>query len=318
MTGATAIRCVAVMGATATGKSALAMQLAGGFNGEIISMDSRQVYRGFDIGTAKPTRAEQARVPHHLIDTLDPETPSSAGRHADAARAALRDVAARGRVPLLVGGTGLYFRALFHGLGPVAIPRAEQQRIRAGFTGRSTADLYAELRKRDPERAAALSANDRVRITRALEIIAHTGRPASDALRRTAPAPDGALYLKLVLTMPRGELRARIAARTQALFSAGWPGEVSRLLAAGVARDAPAMQSLGYAELASAIAGGAEPAACLEEVVTRTQQYAKRQETFFRGERDAVWLDVAQGDAFARAHNLVAAFLAAADGGEPQ
>jgi tRNA dimethylallyltransferase len=314
VTAARAIRCVAVMGATATGKSALAMELAGEFHGEIVSMDSRQVYRGFDIGTAKPTPAERARVPHHLVDTLDPEAPSSAGRHAEAARVALAEIAARGRVPFLVGGTGLYFRALFHGLGPVAIPRAEQERIRAGFAGRSTGDLYADLRARDPERAAALSENDRVRIARSLEIIAYTGRPASEALRRSGPAPDGALYLKLVLTMPRGELRGRIAARTRTLFCAGWPAEVARLLAAGVPGDAPAMQSLGYAELAGAIGAGTDPAACLDLVVVRTQQYAKRQETFFRGERDAVWLDVAEDGAFRRARGLVAAFLAAEGG----
>jgi tRNA dimethylallyltransferase len=234
------------MGATATGKSALAMELAPDVRGEIVSMDSRQVYRGFDIGTAKPTAAERARVPHHLIDILDPEEPSSAGRHAGAARLAMNTIAARGGVPFLVGGTGLYFRALFHGLGPVAIPREEQALIRAAFTGLETAALYAELQGLDPERAAALSPNDRVRITRALEIIAHTGRPASEALRARAPAPDNLQVLKLVLTMPRAQLREHIAARTVALFNAGWPDEVAGLLAAGVAAGAPAMQSLGF------------------------------------------------------------------------
>jgi tRNA dimethylallyltransferase len=281
-------------------------------------MDSRQVYRGFDIGTAKPGPEDRARIPHHLVDTLDPAAPSSAGRHCATARALLDAITSRGRVPLLVGGTGLYFRALFHGLGPVAIPRAEQQRIRAGFTGRPTADLYAELEARDPERATALSKNDRVRIARALEIITHTGRPASEILRRRQPGDTGVLYLKLVLTMPRRELRARIATRTRALFAAGWPAEVKRLLAAGVARDAPAMQSLGYAEMADAIAAGADPATCLDAVVTRTQQYAKRQETFFRSERDAVWLDVSEASAFGRARGLVAAFLAAQGGPGPQ
>ena len=315
----TVIRCVAVMGATATGKSALAMALAPALRGEIISMDSRQVYRGFDIGTAKPTAAERSRVPHHLIDTLDPGSASSAGRHAAEAGALARAIAARGGVPFLVGGTGLYFRALFHGLGPVAIPRAEQERIRAGFGGRATGELHDELRVRDPERAAALSRNDRVRIVRALEIIAFTGRPASESLRRAAPEPDAPLYLKLVLTMPRADLRARIEARTRALFAAGWPAEVARLLERGVRRDAPAMQSLGYAELALAIAAGEEPATRLDEVITQTRQYAKRQETFFRSERDAVWIDVTRGDPERRAHDLVTAFLAAAGGsGGPQ
>ena len=305
------------MGATATGKSALALELAVAFRGEIISMDSRQVYRGFDIGTAKPTREERERVPHHLIDTLSSHEPSSAGRHAAEAVAIARAAAARGRVPFLVGGTGLYFRALFRGLGPVAIPREVQERIRAGFAGRATPDLHDELKMRDPERAAALSRNDRVRITRALEIIAFTGRPASEALQRAAPAPDGPQYLKLVLTMPRADLRARIEARTRALFAAGWPAEVARLLADGVRPDAPAMQSLGYAELAAAITAREDPARRLEDVITKTRQYAKRQETFFRSERDAVWMDVTAGDTPRRAHHLVSAFLAAA-GGAPR
>ncbi len=309
-----AVRCVAVMGATAIGKSALAMQLAAEFRGEIISMDSRQVYRGFDIGTAKPTPAERARIPHHLVDTLEPHIASSAGRHADAVRALLPEIVARGHVPFLVGGTGLYFRALFHGLGPVAIPREEQQRIRAGFAGRATEDMYAELQARDSERASALSRNDRVRIARALEIIAYTGRPASEALRQSNGNAEVAVYLKLVLTMPRDALRFRIAERTHALFSAGWPEEVDRLMRAGVAPDAPAMRSLGYGELAAAIAAGADPISRLDEVITRTRQYAKRQETFFRRERDAFWLDVSDAGAPSRARGLVAAFLAAQSG----
>ncbi len=309
-----AVRCVALMGATATGKSALAVDLAPGFQGEIISMDSRQVYRGFDIGTAKPSREERSRVPHHLIDTLDPDETSSAGRHAAAAEELARDIARRGCVPFVVGGTGLYFRALFRGLGPVAIPRAEQERIRATFAGRGTDELYEELRARDAERAAALSRNDRVRITRALEIIAYTGRPASEALRRPRPGTDALQHLKLVLTMPRARLRDRIGERTRELFAAGWPAEVARLLAAGVSPSAPAMQGLGYAEIAAALGRGEDPGGCLEAVVTSTRQYAKRQETFFRAERDAIWLDVTNVDTPARARSLIAAFLAAGRG----
>ncbi len=305
------VRCVALMGATATGKSALAMELAPLFKGEIVSMDSRQVYRGFDIGTAKPTADERARVPHHLVDTLDPDEVSSAGRHAEQVLACISEITGRGRVPFLVGGTGLYFRALFRGLGPVVIPRAEQAKIRAGFAGRTTSDLLAELAAQDPERARALGPNDRVRITRALEIIAFTGRPASEALQRARPSPDGPVYLKLVLTMPRERLRARIAERTRALFDAGWPAEVARLLEKGVRADAPAMQSLGYAEMAAALSRGEAPAACVEAVITRTRQYAKRQETFFRSEEDAVWLDVTRGESARRARGLVTAFLAA-------
>lgn len=305
------VRCVAVMGATATGKSALAMALAPALRGEIVSMDSRQVYRGFDIGTAKPPREDRAAVPHHLVDTLDPGETSSAGRHVADALRCIRAIASRGGVPFLVGGTGLYFRALFRGLGPIHIPRETQAEIRAAFSGRGTGELHAELARLDPVRAAAVNAGDRVRVTRALEIITFTGRPASEVLREARPPGDAPLYLKLVLSMPRERLRERIAGRTAALFDAGWADEVARLMAQGVTRDAPAMQSLGYAELSAAISAGHPAGACREAVVRRTQQYAKRQETFFRSETDAVWLDVSAGDITARARELVAAFLAA-------
>ncbi len=285
------------MGATATGKSELAIAVALDLNGDVISMDSRQVYRGFDIGTAKIGAKERARVPHHLIDILDPSEASTAGRHAELARAAARVVAARGRVPVFAGGTGLYFRALFHGLAPVKVPHDAQERIRGTFTGRSTQSLYEELAGVDPARAAALSRNDRVRITRALEIIAYTGMPASEAIRRRPPSDGEFEYLKIVLTMPRDRLRARVAERTRALFDAGWVDEVARLQKAGVPMDAPAMSGLGYTEIAGALQRGGPPADLLDRVTTATRQFAKRQETFFRGERDAIWIDVTRPDA---------------------
>ena len=298
------------MGATATGKSALALSLAEAYGGEIISMDSRQAYRGLDIGTGKVTRAERARVPHHLLDILDVTEHGSAGRHVAAAETAIRDIATRGHVPILAGGTGLYFRALFHGLVPVVIPREELARIRATFKARDTRELHAELATVDPSRAAALSPNDRVRVTRALELIAYTGAPVSDLYAQPKGGPGGDItYLKLVLSMPRELLRDRIAARTRELFAAGWIDEVADLMKRGVAADAPGMQSLGYGTIAGAVARGADPADCLEEVVTATRQYAKRQETFFRSEKDAIWIDVSKAGALAHAQALAGAFL---------
>ena len=298
------------MGATATGKSGLALSLAEAYGGEIVSMDSRQAYRGLDIGTGKVSRDERARVPHHLLDILDVNEHGSAGRHVAAAEAAIRDVAARGRVPVLAGGTGLYFRALFHGLVPVVIPRDELARIRAAFKDRETRELHAELAQADPVRASALSPNDRVRVTRALELIAYTGAPVSDLYAQPKAGPGGDVtYLKLVLSMPRDVLRERVAARTRELFAAGWIDEVRGLLKRGTALDAPAMQSLGYGTIAAALTNGNDPAACLEEVVTLTRQYAKRQETFFRTEKDAVWIDVTQPGALERAQALAGAFL---------
>jgi tRNA dimethylallyltransferase len=298
------------MGATATGKSAAGVALARRFDGEIISMDSRQVYRGLDIGTGKITADEAGGIPHHLIDILDPNETTSAGAHARRAWRAARSIAARARTVFLVGGTGLYFRAFLEGLADVAIPPQTLRALRERFEGRDTGDLYAELVRRDPERAQALSPNDRMRITRALEIAEHTGQPASEALGRETARPN-VDALKLVLTMPREQLRARIAERTRAMFAAGWVAEVRRALEAGVGADAPGMNSLGYADIAAAVLSGQPPEAVLERVITLTRQYAKRQETFFRGERDAEWIDVTEAGAPARMADRVAEHLGA-------
>jgi tRNA dimethylallyltransferase len=297
------------MGATATGKSRLAIALAEEFNGEIVSMDSRQAYRGLDIGTGKVTDAERARVPHHLLDYLDVNENGSTGRHIAAAETAMRDIAARARVPFVVGGTGLYFRALFSGLVEITIPRDELERLRAGFEGRETQDLYDELTGLDPERAAALTVNDRVRITRALELIAHTATTATELYSRQGKAPEDIVYLKLVLSMPREVLRERIAQRTRELFDAGWVKEVSALVAGGVSLNAPGMKSLGYGDIADALAHKEDPHEVFERVVTMTRQYAKRQETFFRSEKDAVWIDMTHADAPSRVRGLVEEFL---------
>ncbi len=292
------IRAVAIMGATATGKSALAISLAlpcfSEVFSEVISVDSRQVYRGFDIGTGKVTARQRARVPHHLVDVADPGEAWSAGRHAELAHRIVREIVERKRTAILAGGTGLYFRALFGGLVDVTIPADELVRIRAGFEGIDTHELHARLSAEDPARAAELSVNDRVRITRALELLTHTGVPPSKLYARQPPAPADIEYLKLVLHLPRELLRERIARRTRALFEVGWPAEVERLLASGVPLSAPAMNSLGYRTIAEAILRGEDPQSCLDAVTRETQQYAKRQETFFRSEPDAVWIDLSQ------------------------
>lgn len=297
------------MGATATGKSHLAIALAEEFTGEIVSMDSRQAYRRLDIGTGKVDAEARQRVPHHLLDYLDVNENGSTGRHIAAAEAAMRDIAARGRVPFIVGGTGLYFRTLFSGLIEISIPREEQERIRAGFEGRETEELHAELSRLDPERAAVLSLNDRVRIMRALELFIHTATPATELYAQQKKAAGDVVYLKLVLSMPREILRERIAARTRELFDAGWVEEVSALVASGVSPNAPGMKSLGYADIADALVQREDPQEVFDRVVTVTRQYGKRQETFFRSEKDAVWLDMTHADAAERARTLVGAFL---------
>jgi tRNA dimethylallyltransferase len=200
---ATRTRVFAIMGATATGKTAAAVALCEQFGGEIVSMDSRQVYRGMDIGTGKPSGEELTRARHHLIDILDPHEQGSAGRHATMAAAAIDDIVARGRLPFLVGGTGLYFRALFGGLVDVVIPKEALEGIRASLRERDTGALYEELCLADPARAAEVSANDRVRISRALELMAWTGRRASELYAEQKREADRFDAVEAVLTLPR-------------------------------------------------------------------------------------------------------------------
>jgi tRNA dimethylallyltransferase len=308
------IRVIAIMGATATGKSALAISLARELGGEIVSMDSRQVYSGFDVGTGKTPTAHRGGVPHHLIDVAEPSEWWSAGRHAALAERLAREITVRGHIPILAGGTGLYFRALFRGLVDVVIPRDELARIRATFAGVDTNELYQRLAEADPARTRELSANDRVRITRALELFAFTGVRPSDLYAQQESSGDDFVYFKLVLFLPRPAARARIAERTRELFDAGWPDEVRRLLARGVTLETPAMNGLGYRAIAAALQEGRDAASCLEAVVEETQQYAKRQETFFRSERDAVWIDVSSPGWERETGALVRAFLQIATG----
>jgi tRNA dimethylallyltransferase len=301
-------RAVAIMGATATGKSNLAVTLAEEFGGEIVSMDSRQLYRGFDIGTGKMSLADRRRVPHHLVDILDPNETASAGANLGRADEASAQISARGKTAFFVGGTGLYFRVLFRGIIVASASGDAQKKIREELSSKPTAELYDRLGAIDPERAAALSPGDRVRIIRAIEVHALTGRPHSELISSRSGSREWR-GLKIVLTLPREILRRRIAERTREMFEAGWPDEVRSLLARGVGMDAPAMGSLGYAAIARAILEGKDPQTILAEVVTLTQQYAKRQETFFRSERDARWVDMSKPSAAAEARGLVARFL---------
>ena len=296
------------MGATATGKSDLAVRLAEEFGGEIVSMDSRQIYRGFDIGTGKMSSADRARVPHHLVDILDPIETASAGAHLALADRAWAEIAARGRTAFFVGGTGLYFRVLFRGLIEAPASGGEQKRIREELAEKTTGELYDYLTAIDPERAAALSPGDRVRIARAIEIQRLTGRRHSELLESQSGGREWH-GVKMVLTYPRDLLRRRIAERTREMFDAGWVEEVRTLLSRGIGVESPAMGSLGYGVIARAILEGKEPRATLPEVITLTQQYAKRQETFFRSESDARWIDMSKSAAAAEARALVAGFL---------
>lgn len=308
-------RAIALMGPTASGKSAYAIALARRLGGEIVSVDSALVYRGLDIGAAKPTRAEQALAPHHLIDLRAPWQPYSAAEFATDARAAIDGIVARGRLPILAGGTGLYFRALLEGLSDM--PQADEAlrvAISAEAEVRGWAALHAELAQVDPAAAARIHATDAQRIQRALEVYRLSGRPISAWQRDAAGARLPLRVLKLVLAPPRREdLHARIEARFDAMLAAGFLDEVRALRALPELRahpkplDLPALRAVGYRQAWEYLDGASSPAEFRSRAIAATRQLAKRQFTWLRGELDARWFDPASQQAALDA--AVAGFL---------
>lgn len=300
---------VLLMGPTAAGKSDLALALAESLGGEIVSVDSAQVYRGLDIGSAKPDAATRARVPHHLIDIADPAEAYSAARFREDAAAAIGAIRARGRLPILAGGTMLYFRALQQGLA--GLPRAdaalraelEREAAREGWPA-----LHARLAAVDPETAAKLHPNDSQRIQRALEVHRLSGRPMS-ALQREAPGGglEGAV-VKLAVSPPeRAELHARIARRFRLMLEQGLLDEVRRLKARGdLHRELPSMRAVGYQELWRHLDGEWDLATATERAIAATRQLAKRQLTWLRSEPAlGDWLDPADPGVTARAEERI-------------
>jgi tRNA dimethylallyltransferase len=271
------------------GKTATAVALAGRVPVEVISADSRQVYRGMDLGTGKPTATERAAVPHRLIDIVDPGDRYNAARFRADALAAIDAVRRQGRVPVIVGGTGLYIRALLRGLDPAppADPsfRAELAAL-AARSGREA--LHHRLRREAPAAAARLHPNDSVRIIRALEL-SRAGRTEQRAWRALAAAGP---RLYLGLTMDRDRLAVRLRARCRSMVEAGLPAEVEGLLRRGYAPSLPAMQGIGYRDFARVIQGHATPDEALQAMQRDTVRYAKRQMTWFRREPDIEWIDI--------------------------
>jgi len=288
-------RAIALMGPTASGKSAVALELAQRLGGEIVSVDSALVYRGLDIGAAKPTRHELAQVPHHLVDLRDPWQPYSAAEFAVDARGAIDGIIARGRLPILAGGTGLYFRALLEGLADM--PEADEA-TRAAITAeaaeRGWAALHAQLAQVDPVAAARIHATDAQRIQRALEVYRLSGRPISGWQRQAQRAHLPLKVLKLVLAPPdRNLLHERIAARFDAMLAAGFLDEVRALRASPELAahphplDLPALRAVGYRQAWEFLGGESTPAEFRERAIAATRQLAKRQFTWLRGELDA-------------------------------
>jgi tRNA dimethylallyltransferase len=302
-----------LMGPTASGKTALAVSLIEHFPLEIISVDSALVYRGMDIGTAKPDAATLARAPHHLLDIRDPTEAYSAAAFCEDARRLMADIVARGKVPLLVGGTMLYFRALLQGLDD--LPRADpavRQKLEHAAAARGWPALHAELARADPVTAARLAPNDSQRIGRALEILQLSGKPMSTLLDTAKTVfPYRVLQLALIPS-DRAVLHQRIAARFDAMLAGGLIDEVKSLRQNyALSADLPAMRAVGYRQTWAYLDGETDLSALREQGIAATRQLAKRQLTWLRSWPDAVVLDCLADDLEAQALALVARHLRA-------
>ncbi len=273
-------------GPTAAGKSALALELGERFDGEIISVDSMQVYQGLDIGTGKPTAEEQRRVPHHLIDVITLEENFDAAQFVRRAAAAAQDIQARGRRPIFCGGTGLYFKAYLEGLGP-APPKDE--RIRAELEATPLERLLEELKRLDPAAFEVIDRRNPRRIIRALEIIRLTGQPFSTqrAPWTSGARPSGGM---IGLSRPMGELTERIHRRVEDMFRQGLVAETEALIGQGLEENPTAMQALGYRQVVEHLRGERGLAETIELVKIRTRQFAKRQLTWFRRQMNLEWI----------------------------
>ena len=281
---------VIVLGPTAVGKSRVAVDLALRFGGEVVSGDSIQVYRGFDIGTDKPTAEARRGVPHHLIDIVGPEVQFTAADFVREALAAARGIAARGRLPIVAGGTGLYIKALCDGLfpGPGRDP-ALRAALEAEAREKGLETLFRRLETVDPEYARKIRGRDRVRIIRALEVYAATGRPISEHFRATESPVKDLTVVRFGLRLEKDELYRRIDARVDRMLERGLVEEVRGLLARGVPEAAPPFRALGYSHVLRHLKGeiGRDEAAALTK--TDTRHYAKRQMTWFRKMAGIAW-----------------------------
>jgi tRNA dimethylallyltransferase len=282
-----------VVGPTGVGKTATAVALARHVPLEVLSADSRQVYRGMDVATGKPTPQERRAVPHHLVDVVEPDERYHAARFRVDARALIAEVAGRGRLPVVVGGTGLYIRALLRGLDPA--PPADPGLRRAlsalaAQEGRQA--LWARLERQAPTLARRLHANDTVRIIRALERLQGSGGLATEPVRWRECRSAEYDVVWVGLTMDRVALRRRLAARASAMVAAGLADEVRGLLAHGYDADLPAMQGIGYREFVQVVRGTLDEAEALRRMQRDTMRFAKRQWTWFAREPDVQWLDL--------------------------
>jgi tRNA dimethylallyltransferase len=294
-------------GPTAVGKSEVALHLAERLGGEIISVDSMQVYRGLDIGTAKPSMVERSRVPHHLLDVVELNESFDAAKFAALGHAVIRQIQERGRIPILCGGTGLYFKALLEGLGeaPPANPA-----LRAELEAAPLADLLRELAERDPATYARIDRQNPRRVVRALEVIRLAGKPFSEQranwpVREASHTPQHAPRF-FALSRSTEDLRKRIDTRVDQMFAQGLVAETRALLQRGLEQNKTAMQAIGYRQVAEHLRGERPLAETITLVKTRTRQFAKRQMTWFRRQLAVTWLQVGAAE---RADEVVGRLL---------
>jgi len=282
---------IVVCGPTAVGKTAAAIALAERVGGEIVCADSRTIYRGMDIGTAKPTREQQARIPHHLLDIADPDQVVTLAAYHDLADRAISDIRTRRRVPILTGGTGLYIRAVVDGFTIPRVPPDPALRTRLeAVEAKHPGTLHARLRQVDAAAAARIHPRNVRRLIRALEVYEHTGRPIS-AQQQADPIGTA---VQIGLTMDRQALYRRIDARVDEQMAAGLVDEVRRLLARGYAPTLPAMRGLGYKEIAEYLQGQVPLDEAVRRLKRNTRRFARRQYTWFRRDGRIRWLDVGE------------------------
>jgi tRNA dimethylallyltransferase len=286
----TLLPLVAIVGPTASGKSALGVHLAERLGGEVVACDSTQLYRGFDIGTAKPSLSERGGVPHHLIDVLGPQEEATAGGYRQLALQILEDLRRRKRLPVFTVGTGLYLRALLEGLADVP-QRSEslRERLRASVEEHPSGHLHRVLKRIDPEAAEKIAPADGQKLIRAVEVCILARKPISE-VHRTGRVPlEGWRVLKIGLMPPREKLIERIHSRTDAMLERGWIREVQALLESGLRDESKPFDFIGYRELRAVLRGEITLKAAREAIQQATRQYAKRQLTWFRREPDVHW-----------------------------